>query len=121
MLMPDHPRHRIRRRPGLAPRPAAPAHSSGGDAAFDDLRYIRRTMEKAASFTVVPGWGMVMIGSTAVAAAIIIERLRIPTGSAPWLVAWLADAALALVIAFWSMQQKSRRTGMPLYSAPARR
>ena len=36
---------------------------------MDNLRYIRRTIERAGSFTAVPGLGGVLMGSTALAAA----------------------------------------------------
>ena len=42
--------------------------------ALDELRYIRKTMERAGSFTAVPGWGGVMMGITAVVAAVVASR-----------------------------------------------
>jgi hypothetical protein len=97
-----------------APRPGA----------LEDLRFIRQTMENAGSFTAVPGWGQVAIGTTALMAAAIAGRL--PLGSEPraaqrWAMIWLMEAAVALTIGVATMVQKSRRAGVPLTSGPGRR
>src|SRR5262245_23395853 len=99
-------------RPERSDPPALHAH------AIDDLRFIRRTMEEAGAFTAVPGWGMVAIGGTACAAAAVAGRARTPGA---WLAVWLAEAAVALGIAGWSMVRKARRAQVPLFSGPARR
>src|SRR5438309_4438426 len=123
--MPGTPRHRIRRRLAV---PAAsserlPVRDQAGDgsAALDDLRFIRRTMESAASFTAVPGWGMVGIGSTALAASAACAVIHAQPGSPAWMLIWLADAVVALGIALWTMSRKAHRAGAPLFSAPGRR
>jgi multisubunit Na+/H+ antiporter MnhC subunit len=92
--------------------------------AMADLRFIRRTMEEAGSFTAVPGWGMVLVGVTALGAAALAAWSRDPRA---WLGIWLIEAALALVIAAVSLARKTRvglpagLAGHPLLSGPGRR
>ena len=92
--------------------------------AMADLRFIRRTMEEAGSFTAVPGWGMVLVGATALGAATLAALSRDPRA---WLGIWLLEAALALAIAAVSLARKTRgghEAGLaahPLFSGPGRR
>jgi hypothetical protein len=86
--------------------------------AMDNLRFIRQTMERAGSFTAVPGWGGVAIGATALAAAFLASAQ--PT-SGRWLAAWLAAAALATVIAAGTLTLKARRARVPLRTGPGRK
>lgn len=88
------------------------------DRAIDNLRFIRDTMERAGSFTAVPGWGQVAIGITALGAAALAAR---QPGVLPWMVVWLAEALLAIAIAGWAMGRKARAGHTPLLSTPARR
>ena len=44
--------------------------------AAEDLRFIREAMARAAEFTALPGWGGVLMGITAVVAAIVAGRRR---------------------------------------------
>jgi hypothetical protein len=85
--------------------------------AADNLRFIRDTMERAASFTAVPGWGGVVIGVTALGAgAVAIGR---PPREQFFL--WLSEALLALAIAGLALRMKSKRLALSLQSRPARR
>ena len=59
---------------------------------MDNLRYIRDTMERAAWFTAVSGWGLLAMGGTALGAA-AVAALQ-PT-AAGWLTTWLGAALLA--------------------------
>lgn len=88
------------------------------DHARDNLRFIRETMERAGSFTAVPGGGGVAIGITALGAAVIASR---QVSARAWLAAWLIEAAIAVIIAGWTMFSKARETGVSLAAGPARR
>lgn len=86
--------------------------------AMDDLRFIRKTMERAGSFTAVPGWGAVAVGITALIAATIASLWTSPDF---WVATWLAEAVLALGIGGWTIGRKARMARTPLYSGPGKR
>jgi hypothetical protein len=86
--------------------------------AMDNLRFIRETMEAAATFTAVSGWGTVLIGAT----ALVATALAASTGSvARWVFIWLCEAALSVGISMYTMMLKARRARLPLWSEPARK
>jgi len=82
--------------------------------AAEDLRFIREAMARAAEFTALPGWGGVLMGITAIVAAIVAGP---PDGSRRWVLIWLADAIVATAIALVAVTMKARRSGTPLSSA----
>jgi hypothetical protein len=86
--------------------------------AADNLRFIRETMESAARFTAVPGWGGVGMGVTAVAAAIVASRETTPSR---WVAVWLIELAVAVVIALGASIQKARAAKLGIFSGPARK
>lgn len=86
--------------------------------AMDDLRFIRQTMERAGSFTAVPGWGGVGIGTSAFIAAPIAAQQARPD---LWLGVWLVTAAVATLIALSTMALKAKRSNVPLSSGPGRK
>jgi hypothetical protein len=86
--------------------------------AADHLRYIRETMESAAEFTAVPGWGGVTMGMTALGAAVLAARQTSPLG---WVAIWLAEAFVAVAIAAPATATKARRANSSLFSGPGRK
>lgn len=106
------------------PRPAkrvaqgASEPTALGDRAMDDLRFIRRTMERGPAFTAVPGWGGIAMGASALAAAGIAPTLPSPEG---WLGVWLAEAVVAVGIGILAMRRKARHAGLPLLSGTGRK
>lgn len=86
--------------------------------AIDNLRFIRETMERAGSFTAVPGWGGVAMGATALAAAGLASHAAT---AGLWLACWLAEGAAAVIIGLLAMERKARAAGLPLWSAPVRK
>src|SRR5438105_13159939 len=88
------------------------------DRALDNLQFIRSTMERAGSFTAVPGWGMVVVGCTALdVTGLAVAQSR----GADWLAVWLGDAVLGVVVGGAAMIQKARAANDPLLSGPGRR
>jgi hypothetical protein len=88
------------------------------DHARDNLRFIRETMERAGSFTAVPGLGGVAMGITALGAAAIAS---LQASSLSWLLTWVAEAFVAIGIASWTTYSKARQSGMALFTGPGRR
>jgi hypothetical protein len=86
--------------------------------AMDNLQFIRDTMEAAGSFTAVSGWGQVVIGATAVIAAPVAERFG---HGKDWVMVWVAEAFLALLISVWFMYNKARSASLPLLTGTARK
>jgi hypothetical protein len=86
--------------------------------AVENLRYIRETMERACAFTAVPGGGGVLMGGTAVFAALAAARAATPDA---WLQIWLVEGAIAFLIGTVSIWLKARRTGVALGSGSSRK
>lgn len=86
--------------------------------AEEHIRYIRDAMERASSFTAVPGLGGIVMGATALGAAAIASRQPDPSR---WLAVWLTEAIVAVAIGALAMARKARRTSSDLFSGPARR
>ena len=86
--------------------------------AADHLRYIRETMESAAEFTAVPGWGGLAMGITALAAAGLAARQTTPRA---WLLVWLAEVFVAVAIAAPAAATKAKRANSSLFSGPGRK
>ena len=110
-----------------APLPPPQAHDPCRDAApvvalddhaLDNLRYIRRAMASAGSFTAVPGWGGVGMGAIGAIAAV---AAGVQVGTRAWLTTWLIAAAVAGAVGGVSMYVKARRAGMPLATGPGRK
>jgi hypothetical protein len=86
------------------------------DHAIDNIRYIRATMERAGSFTAVPGSGGIAMGLTAFGAAMM--AMAYPDS---FLAIWLCEAVLALLIGSLAMVQKARAMRVSMASGPARK
>src|SRR5207253_4306986 len=86
--------------------------------AMDNLRFIRETMERAGSFTAVPGWGGFAIGWTALAASFVAAR---QASRNAWLATWLAEALVAVGIAAGATARKAHAAKVPLLSGPGRK
>jgi hypothetical protein len=95
------------------------------DRALDNLQFIRSTMERAGSFTAVPGWGMVLLGATALAASVYADAPPAATtygaSHSRWLWTWLFEAVLGAGIGVSALLYKAARAGDTLVYGPGRR
>ena len=101
-------------RPRPAEREPIPIH----DRAVEHLRVIRDAMERAGTFTAVPGWGTVAIGATALVAAAAASGL---SAGPAWLRVWLVEGFAAGVLAIAAIAVKARRLGLSLTSGSVRK
>lgn len=88
------------------------------DRAMDNLRYIRSTMERAGSFTAVPGKGGMVMGAIALVAAWVAHG-QVELGR--WVGVWVAAAVGASLIGVVMMNAKATAAGTPLLTAPGRK
>jgi len=86
--------------------------------AAEDLRVIRRAMERSSTFTAVSGYGGVAMGAVGVVAA--VAGAMQPTVER-WLASWLTAAAIAFAIEVVAIRRKAMQAGVPLSGALARR
>lgn len=96
--------------------PAAPALLR--DRAEENLRFIRETMDRSATFSAVPGVGGMAMGVLGLAAAFIAAR---ETTSSGWLLIWLAIAPLAAGTGVFFLMRKARATDTALGHGAGRR
>ena len=89
---------------------SSPAQTS--HRATEDLQFIRHAMERANRFHAVPGIGLVIMGTTAVAAAGLATMAPAPL----WLSIWIADAVLAVSVGLFTMYRKARSVNLPVAS-----
>jgi hypothetical protein len=86
--------------------------------AIENLKYIRETMERAGSFTAVPGWGGILMGVSALLTAVLARQM--PSRNL-WFASWLGEAGLALAIGSWAMMQKAKASESALLYGPGRK
>lgn len=85
---------------------------------MDNVRFIRETMERAGSFTAVPGLGIIAIGTTALVAAWLAAGR---SSAQAWAAVWIGEALVAAVIGVLAVERKARAAGVSLVRGPAQR
>ncbi|MCI0589555.1 MAG: hypothetical protein L0323_22295 [Planctomycetes bacterium] len=104
--------------PSESPAPGFPSPRLARARALENLRFVRETMERAAAFTAVPGWGTALVGLSALPAAALASAQSTP---GRWLAVWLAEAGLATAIGVGATWAKARREGASLLAGPGGR
>ncbi len=83
----------------------------------EDLAFIRRMMESAATFTAVSGWGMIVVGVVGLIAATLAWSEGIPAD----LRVWIPAALVSIAIAAGTTAVKARSQQVPLWTGAFRR
>jgi hypothetical protein len=86
--------------------------------AMDNLRFIRETMERAGSFTAIPGMGGILMGLSALGAALVAARQASLDG---WLAVWVGEALVAVAIGAVTAAHKAKLVKAPLLTGPGRK
>jgi hypothetical protein len=108
----------LRTVPGKPATAPVPSGADGQLHAFENLRYIRETMERSSAFTAVPGMGGAAMGIAAIAAAVVARFAKTPEA---WLATWFGAAAVAVVVGALATARKIRASKVPMFSGPARK
>lgn len=95
-----------------------PPVSSVYEHAEGQLRVIRAAMERAGSFTALPGWGGVLMGGVGILAGLVAGRTHEPR---EWVLVWLAAAGLAVPVGVAAMVHRARLGDVDLGAGVARR
>ena len=88
------------------------------DRAMDNLQFIRETMESSSSFTSLPGRAILIVGLTALAAAVLAG---VPSLADQWLTIWLIDSVVATFVGGFAFMLKARRTDVDPLRGVARK
>jgi hypothetical protein len=100
------------------PPPSEPAVPSLAGRAAEDLRLIRRSMDRSSLFTAVPGRGGMLMGVVGLLGAALASR---QADSAAWLDAWLLTAGVGILVGAWALLRSSRAAAQPLLGPTGRR
>ena len=84
----------------------------------DNLSFMRRVMQRSGTVTRLPGGAHILMGFTAINAAVLAA---LTTSPASWLTVWLAEAVLAAVIGFVGLWRAAIDADGSLWHGPARR
>ena len=83
-----------------------------------DLAFVRSVVERSTQFTAVPGVGGVLMGVTALIAAVVAQQ---QTTRMQWLSVWVVALIVATTIGAIMMVRKARITRLSLDAGPSRR
>lgn len=95
-----------------------PEPSSLANRAEADLAFVRGVMARSHQFTAVPGLGGVLMGATAIVAAVLAS---LQPSRERWLTVWIAESVIAFTIGLITLFRKARSSGTSLSASPARR